>query len=277
MYRIAAALLIFMSGCGSGGGDAATPVVAQDTPAPVQFAQPFSDTTGRVVVPCTQPKGTAVIVVVGQSLSVNNVDSIYAPTQALNHQLHIQDGLCYQTKDPMLGINGELGTWMGRLADKLITDGRYTKVVIVPIGVGATTVAQWAGVLKVRIDFTGAQLAAAGLTCTAVLWGQGESDTAAGTTRADYASDLATVISHFNAAMPGCPFFVAREAYYYGVTSPAILAAQDAAPNGVTVFSGENVEAIAASGRFDNTHLNATGADQRAAMVEARMVSVLGL
>ena len=254
-------------------------------------ADPVLDMTGRVEVSCALVPGerTAVLVFVGQSLSVNEVPTLYTPTQAKNHQINIYDGKCYETQEPLLGINvsggavtDKRGTWMSRLADNLIAHGYYDRVVIVPMAVGNTRVDQWASdtvapYLKNNINVVALRLAADGLPPTAIFWGQGESDTSAGTTQAAYAASLATVIAAFNRAMPAVPILVAREAYYYGATSAAILAAQDAAVNGTTVFAGENVESIGPSMRYDNTHLSEAGADQRARLAEAALVAALNL
>jgi hypothetical protein len=254
-------------------------------------ADPVLDTTGKTEVSCdvNPSERTAVLVFIGQSLSVNSIPSIYTPTQSGNHQLNIYDGKCYETKEPLLGINvsggavtAQRGTWMSRLADRLIANGHYDRVIIVPMAVGNTRADQWASnssapYLKNNINVVARRLAQAKLHCTAIHWGQGESDTSAGTSQAAYTTALNSLIAEFNRTMPGCPILVAREAYYYGATSSAVLAAQDAAPNGTTVFAGENLETIGPSGRYDNTHLNETGADQRAVLVEQALINALGL
>jgi hypothetical protein len=254
-------------------------------------ADPVLDTTGRVEVPCAldPSERTGVFVFVGQSLSVNEVPTILTPTYSKNHQLNIYDGKCYRTKEPLLGINvsggavtDARGTWMSHFADRMIAGGHLDRPIIVPMAVGGTTVAQWADdasapYLRNLIGVVARRIQAAGLPCTAIHFGQGESDTSAGTTQAAYAASLAKVIAAFNQEMPGCPIFIARESYYYGATSSAVLAAQDAAVNGVTVFAGENLESLGSSYRYDNTHLNEAGADARAALVEGVIVAALGL
>lgn len=245
--------------------------------------EPYLDMTGRVEVERGQiDDRTAVIVFIGQSLSVNSVTTRYVPVNSNIDQLNIWDGKLYKAKDPLLGINGGAlgGTWMLPMADKLITDGHFDRVIIVPMAVGNTRVGQWsdpnlAPYLFRRINTVGLRLRDAGLPCTAIMWGQGESDTSAGTSQAAYAAALSKIIAEFNRAIPGAPFLVAQEAYYYGNTSPAILAAQASVVNGTTVFAGENVELIGPSGRYDNTHLNAAGALQRASLAVAALMAAL--
>lgn len=254
-------------------------------------ADPVLSTIGRTKVASGTVPGerTGVFVIVGQSLSVNEVPTTRSITQVRNHQLNIYDGIIYNTQEPLLGINvsgGSVtdarGTWMSYLGDNLITNGRYDRVVLVPMAVGGTTVAQWADnslapYLYNNIGTVAKRIRDAGLRCTAIHWGQGESDTNAGTSQASYTASLAQVIAKFNNEIPNCPILVAQESYYYGATSPAVLAAQVAAVNGTTVFAGENLELLGSSYRYDNTHLNEAGAAQRAIMVEAALVAALGL
>lgn len=250
-------------------------------------ADPILDLTGRTEVACAQSMKTGVIVVIGQSLSVNTVPTPYTPVNDHVDQLNIYTGKCYKLQDPLLGINmgwtGHVyGTWMSRLADNLKAHGRFDRVVIVPMGIGNTKAGQWADAVTApyffnNINAVGLRMRDAGLPCTAIMWGQGESDSAVNTSQASYTASMNKVIAEFNRAMPGCPFFVAQEAYYDGVDSPSVLAAQAALVNGTTVFAGENVESIPVSERFDGTHLSDVGASHRAALAEAALVTALGL
>lgn len=251
-------------------------------------AEPVLDLTGRIEVARGDigPR-TAVIVVIGQSLSVNQVPTPYVPTNTNIDQLNIFDGKLYRAKDPLLGINvsgGSVtdlrGTWMLRMADKLIADGHFDRVILVPMAVGNTRADQWASettapFLFNKINVVGLRLRDAGLPCTAIMWGQGESDTSAGTSQASYTASMNKIIAEFNHAIPNCPILVAQESYYYGATSAAVLAAQAAVVNGTTVFAGENVDSIGSGGRYDNTHLNETGADQRATLAVAALMAAL--
>ncbi|MBY3306161.1 sialate O-acetylesterase [Rhizobium laguerreae] len=252
-------------------------------------AEPVLDLTGRIEVARGDvgPR-TAVIVVIGQSLSVNEVPTVYIPVHGgAIDQLNIFDGKLYRAKDPLLGINvsgGAVtdlrGTWMLRMADKLIADGHFDRVILVPMAVGNTRADQWASettapYLFNKINVVALRLRDAGLPCTAIMWGQGESDTIAGTSQASYTASLNKIIAEFNHAIPNCPILVALESQIYGATSAAVLAAQASVVNGTSVFAGENVESIGPSGRYDNTHLNETGADQRATLAVAALMAAL--
>ncbi|MGO7422628.1 sialate O-acetylesterase, partial [Rhizobium ruizarguesonis] len=221
-------------------------------------AEPVLDLTGRVEVARGDigPR-TAIIVVIGQSLSVNEVPTPYVPVHGgAIDQLNIFDGKLYRAKDPLLGINvsgGAItdlrGTWMLPMADKLIGDGHFDRVILVPMAVGNTRADQWANSASApylfnKINVAALRLRDAGLPCTAIMWGQGESDTSAGTSQVAYTASMNKIIAEFNHAIPGCPILVALESYYYGATSAAVLAAQASVVNGTTVFAGENVDSI---------------------------------
>ncbi|QWW67947.1 sialate O-acetylesterase [Rhizobium sp. WYJ-E13] len=251
-------------------------------------ADPFLDLTDRVEVPTGNLARTAVLVFVGQT-SVNNIPTPYVPVNGNIDQLNIYDGKLYRAKDPLLGINvagsavtDKRGTWMMRMADKLIADGHYDRVILVPMAVGATRVDQWADpftwpFLGHNISVVGRRMRDAGLPCTAIMWGQGESDTIVNTPEAFYAASLQKVIAEFKRVIPGCPFLVAREAYFNGKTNRGVLAAQASVVDNQTVFAGEDVESIGSADRYDNTQLNEAGAEKRATLAVAALKAALDL
>ena len=245
----------------------------------IENTDPYVFKGRHELIGCGVTGKTAVIVVAGQSLNVNGVDSRYTPKQAGNRQMNIYDGKCYTTREPMLGTNGTGGTWMARFADNLIEAGKFDRVILVPMAVGNTNVSQWADTknppfLGRNIGIVGKRLKNARLTCTAVFYGQGESDTRDDTTKDAYLASLQEVVSLFNQAMPGCPVLVARESYIYGKFGPQIQQAQAAAVNGTTIFAGEDSDSISPAGRYDNTHLNSIGAEQRAQMAVNALIAV---
>ena len=125
---------------------------------------------------------TGVFVVAGQSNAANCGTTNYTPSNASKvDNLSIYDGGTYAGADPLLGcqnIPGVAGTGnlFTRMADKLITAGKYQRVILIPVAVGGSSVADWNAYLSERLIVSGRRAAAIGLPITAYLWMQGETD-----------------------------------------------------------------------------------------------------
>jgi len=137
----------------------------------------FSDTGGRKKVPCGDVRGgrTMVALAFGQSNSGNHGETLYAPKKAV---FNFFNGRCYRAADPLLGATGDGGSVWTRLGDLLVGQGLYDRVVFISIGVGTTTIDQWAtgGYLHRRILKAIEQSRASGLEITHLFWVQGGSE-----------------------------------------------------------------------------------------------------
>lgn len=226
---------------------------------------------------------TGVFFMLGQSNSpdANTVDVQYAPTHGAKVQmLNIYDGGIYVRKDPMLGSNALGGSWGGRLADKLITAGKYDRIITVPLGFGGSALSTWMpGQVGVHARLVAACLRAKalGLTPTAFFWHQGETDNAFGTTQAAYETGLHKVIASVRAVGLDAPWLISLATYIGGATSNPIRFAQTAMVNGVDIFQGPDTDQFAGSGyrQADDTHFNAAGAEAAANVSTAIIMSVL--
>jgi hypothetical protein len=245
----------------------------------------WDNINGRVQVNLSSLTGTTlVLVIAGQSLSTNCVNSTYTPTntgKVLNFS--ICDGGTYQSKDPHLGCTGyhpnlpsnpwPTGLAYGsRLADLLINAGKATNVILVPIGVGGSNILDWqvGGGNNPRIAVTAARLAAAGLSPTAFLFNQGTSNNN-GTTQVTYQTAGASMISTIRAqsGWTNVPIFIAQESMASnGTTSAAVRAAQAALVDHVNkVWAGPDTDSLNNTNRqSDNLHWNATGSAALAAL-----------
>lgn len=132
---------------------------------------------GKVEVACPiQNKSTAVILVMGQSLSANQSSEKFStkyPESAINYF----NGKCYAANSPLLGATGEHGEFITPLADLLIASKKYKTVIIVSSGIGGTAINRWQakGDLNTMVSKTIDQLSSA-YKITEVIWQQGESD-----------------------------------------------------------------------------------------------------
>lgn len=240
----------------------------------------YSDTSAKTVrnTPINTAVRNLVLIVAGQSNRTSVVPSAYTPSNptALDN-LNIYDGMIYAAADPMLGcsyIEGGFGTpVIGcvalRVADLFVTNGIFDRVIIVPVAVAATQIAQWDtnGVLENRIGAAVKRCIARGIVpgmtnvTFAIEWGQGEGDYA--TTQADYTAALLRVIANSQAAGFVGRWFVAKQSYANGSTFAQVVAAQVAVVNGTTVFQSADADSLVGANRAvyggDDTHFSDAG------------------
>lgn len=229
----------------------------------------YRDLTGRVQVDPRLVPGerTAVFIVAGQSNGSNYISgsgSLYTPTSPRVENLLFSNGGVYQALDPMLGNDNTGGSWLGRLGDKLIADGHFDRVIFIPVAVGGSSVVSWLPPSGKDAEYPVVafrRAAALGLTVTAVLWQQGESDNANGMGQVTYAANLAAVIAGVRAEGWNAPWLLAKSTWYVGSPSAAIQSAIDSLVNGTDIFAGAYSDLLNDTYRaVDQTHFLATGA-----------------
>lgn len=253
-------------------------MIGTSAPDPHRFAEYSitvnTSTAGKTVSDPRLVSGdrTAVFVIAGQSNATNVAPDQYTPTNlAKIDNLSIYDGGTYQGKDPLIGCRNSGGNLFTRMADKLITDDIYDRVVLIPIAISATKVSEWAAdpSLYDRLSVAASRANAVGLTVTAYLWQQGESETTLGTSQAAYAADLATAIGRPRANGWDAPWILAKSTYINGATSSAVRAALAAAVNGTDIFAGPDTDTLAGTAvnrQVDDTHFTTAGAIAAAAL-----------
>ncbi len=238
-----------------------------------------NNTSGRTpqVVTLNTAVKNLVVITDGQSNSASNGPS-YVPVNVANIvNINPYDGAVYPNLDPLLGTATILGTgsFWPRIADMLITAGKFAKVWIIPIGVGGSSSIEWTpgGQLFDKPCVAMRRLQQLGITPSTTnftiiyTFNQGESDSA--TSAATYTNN----INVLNTRLRNCPgvsvqfngrFFIARETMLFNVVNPIISNAQFALTNGVTIFDFGDMDSITgAANRPDGTHLS-TAAGQAA-------------
>jgi hypothetical protein len=243
----------------------------------------FQNITGRVVAAAPAAAGTGVFILAGQSLIANEGVTTYTPTNtAACLNLNIYDGVVYQLKDPTLGTTGTAGSYIGRLCDKLVNAGKYTKVLMVPIAIGGTTVGQWtsggeaglmgaggnSGWFSHRLIVALNRVRQQGLTPTAVLWDQGTQDAANGTTSVNYQTRFNNLVTTMQGSSYTGKWAIAKDTMVANVVSATIQAAQAAVVNGTTVYAGADIDSLTGgtNRQADGTHLTDTGNDSAATL-----------
>lgn len=248
------------------------------------FDAPNTGTGSYTSASCSRASGTNKIVVVfGQSLFSNTANDTYTvtnPTKVLN--FNIFDGKCYQAKYSLLGAGGGgNGSALARMGDNLINNDGVAQVIIVPAMVDATFISLWSSpttlpYLYNNIATVARRMAANSVVPTEIVWEQGESDCALGTSQGNYAAGLTAVIAAIRSVWPApIPLIInSGESFQSNTTCSAITAAQAAAiNNSASIFAGANTDSLGAGDRYDGTHLNSTGAPAAASLLEAVIVA----
>jgi hypothetical protein len=230
---------------------------------------------------------TLVLFVTGQSIFSNVCPTLFTPVNASAvDQLNVYDGNLYNIGGPVLGatFNPALVPPLGpgnvsvRVADTLVTNGKFNRVIIVNLAVGSTSIAQWnAGIHGNRVAVAMKRLAARGVTPAtpgatfACLMSIGHTDLGNGTTQSSYAADAAGFISKtYATGFSGRIFWTLESAS--GATSNAIRSAQAALPNGTTVWSGGDTDS-SSIGTSDGTHPSDAGAATMSTAVVTAMAA----
>ncbi len=92
----------------------------------------------------TPGEKSLVLLVIGDSISSNSCFSAYTVTNtAKNDNLNHYDGVVYQYADPYLGPSTGPGSYPGAIADALINNGRFARVVTIGCAMGGATSYDW--------------------------------------------------------------------------------------------------------------------------------------
>ncbi|MET4170953.1 hypothetical protein ABIB99_002035 [Bradyrhizobium sp. LA6.1] len=243
----------------------------------IQTTGGYRITSGRSVRSSAINSGikNLVLLTAGQSLITNVGPTLYVPTNGgVIDNLNVYDGQLYDCAGPLLGTSYTPsqspplgpGNVVLRVADALITNGRFDRVIIVPLAIGNTNISSWGdsgGIHANRTQVAMRRLAARGITpgttgvTFADLMANGHRDFADGTSQAAWTASYNSYQSTLRATGYNGRSFVCSESAS-GQTSNAIRSAQAAVRNGTTVCDGGDIDSssIALS---DGTHPSDAG------------------
>ena len=120
-----------------------------------QIAYPVQHMTGLSARSAAINPGvrTLVLLVGGQSLSANTTPTLYLPANsAVVDQFNVYDGQLYNINGALLGctFNPTLtlgpGNIAARIADTLVNNGNFNRVILVPMSIGSSKAAMWGDV-----------------------------------------------------------------------------------------------------------------------------------
>lgn len=228
---------------------------------------PMIDGAPRRVVACDdiEREATLVVLVLGQSNAANFAATRSGVAAGVYSFYRNQ---CYAARDPMLGADGTGGSVWPRLGNMLVAGGFAANVVFANVAVGGTAISQWIPGTENyrRVVQTIRELHESGFEISRVLWHQGESDAALGTTKADYMEQFERILAGLRSVNVEAPVYVSQATWCFGRSSTDIAAAQKTLVDWVHgTRAGPNTDALrAAEYRYDGCHFSDRGVDAAA-------------
>jgi hypothetical protein len=219
---------------------------------------------GKIEVPCPkQTERTAVLLIAGQSNAANSAAQRHE-TRHPDRVLNFMSGRCYVAGSPLLGATGFAGEPWTLMADQLIDAQAFERVILAPIAVGGSNIAQWAkgGALNNSM-IPLVQDLVTHYRVTHVLWHQGESDFTLKTDAISYKQQFQSFAETLRANAVEAPVFVSTATRCLpGWSEPnAIQTAQKALASGQSGFKAgvDTDRLLMPQDRYDDCHMADSG------------------
>jgi Carbohydrate esterase, sialic acid-specific acetylesterase len=233
-----------------------------------------SDISARLPVAREEIGDASVFLIIGQSNGGNHGETKSTAHRAV-FNFNVFDGLCYRASDPPLGATGDGGSPWCIFADALIADGFARWILLCPLSVGGSTVAEWApdGTYQHRMKYGIARLRQAGFEPSYVFWHQGEADALYGTSAGDYTKAFRALVGSLRDLGIRAPIYVAIASYFaipegYAASQAIIRDAQRSLINAEEgILPGPHTDLI--RDRFDGCHMGTAGLHEHAQMWQA--------
>ena len=234
------------------------------------------DYPGKIEVQCPdQEPGTAVLLIAGQSNAANSGAKRHT-TRYPDRVLNFIAGRCFVANSPLLGSNGFAGEYWTPLGDQLIESGTFDRVILAPVAVGGSRVAQWAsgGDLNASMKPLVADLVLR-YRVTHVLWHQGESDLVLGTDADSYRRDFLSFAASLRVQGVDAPIYVSMATRClpgWKVPNPIRTAQQELVDLKSGLKSGVDTDfLLEAQDRYDDCHFAESG-EMKAAKAWAELL-----
>jgi Carbohydrate esterase, sialic acid-specific acetylesterase len=220
--------------------------------------------SGKTEVQCPkQTPRTAVLFIAGQSNAANNAAQRHT-TRYPDRVLNFMGGRCYVAASPLLGSTGFAGEYWSLMADHLIEAGAFDRVILAPVAVGGSDIAQWAkgGALNASM-IPLVQDLVTHYRVTHVLWHQGESDFSLKTDPARYKQEFLSFAETLRANAVDAPVFVStatRCLIGWSSLNPIRAAQHDLASSEPGFKAGVDTDTLlSAQDRYDDCHMADSG------------------
>jgi Carbohydrate esterase, sialic acid-specific acetylesterase len=186
------------------------------------------------------------------------------------HNFNFLEGKSYRARDPLLGATRDRSNFLTRFADRLIESGVCTSVLLVPVGYGATFVADWTpgGCMHPRIDRTLKELRKHEVAVTHVLYQQGEAEADLGPGVNDakaWQEAFMRLVGSLRQGGVTAPVYVAQCTICRGERNDLIREAQRRVVDPAAgILAGADTDTIGLGDRWDGCHFSETGLNKAA-------------
>lgn len=163
---------------------------------------------GKTEITCpSQTERSAVLLVIGQSNAANAGGQRFE--SSTGRVANYANGKCSIAASPLLGNFGISGEPWTAIGDRLVSDGHFDEVVLIPAAIGGSGLSEWIAEGRLRRMLKDvAQDAQRYYRITHVLWHQGETDFAGGTSEGGYVAGVKSLASDLRALGVAAPIFV---------------------------------------------------------------------
>lgn len=235
---------------------------------PKFWANPVTQLVGeQEETPCPDPADTIVLVTGGQSNAANSNTSLSTTTGSDRVYVWFQEK-CYVARDPVPGANGASGSLWPPVG-KALAGATGQNVMFVNGAIGGTAIADWlderSGYLAALLNRVGAAQSR-GYEPDVILWHQGETDAAVGTSRTAYADAQRQLGEALLADMPNARLYLFQASKCLGrIRQDGVQRILDAQADAATALPrtqlGMNTDELGNDYRWDTCHFNSLGRD----------------
>lgn len=210
-----------------------------------------------------QQTGSEVWLAIGQSNAANHAEQRMTGVKGV----YAFDGKrCAPATDPLPGASGGGGSVWVALANRWIESGKADRILLISRAKESTAIAEWqpGGALFGRIAKVRRELDERQLRVRRILWVQGESDAALGTSQQAYSQALAALVTGLRRIGLDAPVHVALASICGPSSNSAVRRAQLSSVGDNGVRLGPDLDRIGTADRYERCHFTASG--QRAAV-----------
>lgn len=235
----------------------------------------------RIPAPTSLTAGetTLIVLMIGDSVIANPAPSAYSVVNSKVENFNPYDGLNYRYRDPVIGASNGVGSWGGRLGDKLINAGKFSRVIVMDPSVGGTT----SGDQSKTGAFSQRYLASlwwarkygwpisgsSGTWRFAVIYETGVNDGALSVSQGTFTTNAQSCFQQLRDYGCTADVFVAKHTLLTNAVNSAIQAAQAAVidnPNGIYLGADRDSLTGITYNQADGTHPNDNGCDALAGL-----------